>query len=285
MDHPPAAPQPAHGGWHGREWLAEAAGTALLLLGGLSAVSLDFGAGSPVPRGIPSPSLRLLLTGLLFAGSGSLVAISPIGRLSGAHLNPAVTLSFWLQGKVSAADLGGYLAGQLTGAIGGVALDRWLWGGTFTRAPVNWGRTVPRHGLQLAAAAGIELGMTAALILTIYAFLSRARTARWTPVATWVLIACFVWQLAPYTGSSLNPVRSLAPDLLSARYPDWWIYLVAPLAGAGVATGLWALVRSRHTLTTKMFHDPRFRSVMATSLPARPVVGGGRHDGAAPDPG
>lgn len=88
-------PQP---GLHLAEWSCELLGTALLLLGGSSAVCLDFGPHSPL-RGLGS-SVRLLLTGLLFAGTGSLLAISPLGRRSGAHLNPVVTLAFWTQRKV-----------------------------------------------------------------------------------------------------------------------------------------------------------------------------------------
>jgi len=71
-------------------WWCEFLGTAILLVGGLSAVFLDFGPSSPITPHVPSVSARLLLTGLLFAGTGSLVALSPIGRRSGAHLNPAL---------------------------------------------------------------------------------------------------------------------------------------------------------------------------------------------------
>ncbi len=87
-------PQP---GLHLAEWSCELLGTALLLLEGLSAVCLDFGPHSSL-RGLMS-SFRLLLTGLLFAGTGSLLAISPLGRRSGAHLNPVVTLAFWLSAR------------------------------------------------------------------------------------------------------------------------------------------------------------------------------------------
>ena len=94
---------------HWREWAAELAGTTLLMIGGLSAVTMDFGAHSPVAPLLPSHSLRLLLTSALFAGSGPLVAISPLGRMSGAHLNPAVSLAFWLAGKMHDHDVAAYV--------------------------------------------------------------------------------------------------------------------------------------------------------------------------------
>src|SRR5256885_13482233 len=84
------APQPARGGVHLVEWASELVGTAFLLLGGLSAVALDFGPGSPAAAALPSRSARLLLTGVLFAGTGGLVAVSPLGRRSGGPINPAV---------------------------------------------------------------------------------------------------------------------------------------------------------------------------------------------------
>lgn len=118
---------------HIAEWAAEAAGTALLLLGGLSAVCLDFGPHSWVAERIPSVSLRLLITGLLFAGTGSLVALSPLGRLSGAHLNPAVTLAFRITGLVHDHDLAGYVVSQTFGAIVG------------TRSCAHYGATQPQQ--------------------------------------------------------------------------------------------------------------------------------------------
>ncbi|MGL4621061.1 MAG: aquaporin, partial [Chroococcidiopsis sp.] len=85
---------------HWQEYTAELLGTAFNVFVGLSAVVFNMGKGSPMEHLIPNHSLRLLLTGLCFAGSGSLVAISPLGKLSGAHINPSVSLAFWIQGKM-----------------------------------------------------------------------------------------------------------------------------------------------------------------------------------------
>src|SRR5207237_8498105 len=102
---------------HWPEYGAELLGTAFLVFAGVSAVVFDFGTGSPLAHVLPDPSIRRLITGLLFAGSGSLVAISPLGKLSGGHINPAVSLAFWMQGKMHHFDLGGYILGQFLGAI------------------------------------------------------------------------------------------------------------------------------------------------------------------------
>jgi aquaporin Z len=261
----PGAGQPTQGGWHGVDWACEFAGTAILLIGGLSAICLDFGAHSPVAAHLASASARRLLTGLLFAGTGSLVAVSPLGRRSGAHLNPAVTFAYWTQRRVHPHDLAGYVLAQLLGGLAGAAAVLALWGGT-ARA-LALGATSPRAGVGNAQAVGIEALMTATLIFTFFMFTSDTRTARWTPLANWVLVALLVWVGAPYTGTSLNPARSLGPAVLAPLLHPLWIYLVGPLSGALVAAGAFGLLRDRHTLTAKLFHDPRYRSPFASALP------------------
>ncbi|EQD36723.1 major intrinsic protein, partial [mine drainage metagenome] len=175
------------GGLHLVEWGAEALGTGILVLGGLSAVCLDFGRGSPVVAVLPSASWRLLLTGLLFAGTGSLVAVSPFGRRSGAHINPSVTLAFFATGHVHRDDLLGYVAAQCLGAGAGAVLLRLLWGGV--AVSVRDGTTAPGPGTSPLAAVGIEALMTGILVATILLCVAHRRTARWTPLAVWIVVA------------------------------------------------------------------------------------------------
>ncbi|MCU1586771.1 MAG: hypothetical protein JWN31_264 [Frankiales bacterium] len=248
------------------EWTCELLGTALLLVGGLSAVCLDFGPSTPFAGLGTSP--RLLLTGVMFAGTGSLVAISPLGRRSGAHLNPVVTLAFWTQRTVHWHDLAGYILSQLAGGIVGTLLVRALWGSEATA--VNLGTTAPGPGTSDARALLIEALMTTMLIATILLMTSSARYARWTPLALWPLIAILVWQGAPYTGTSLNPARSLGPALLAPHATPYWVYVLGPTAGAAVAVGLFALMRKTHVLTAKLFHDPSYPSTLGSSLPTAP---------------
>lgn len=262
--------QPPHEGVHLRIWAAELVATALLVLVGLSVVCLVFGRGSPVAEAIHSHSLRLLVTGLLFSGCNSLLAVSPIGRLSGAHLNPAVTLAFRVLGRVSASDVAGYLAAQLLGALAGAAALRILWGGV--AESVDGGVTVP--AVPLALAFGLEAGMTAVLIAVIFAFVSSSRLARWTPLAIWPVIALLVWAGASSTGTSLNPVRSAGPAVVFAEALDvLWLYLLAPTAGALAVALAWRRRHpDAHPKTAKLFHDPRYPCSLATELPAAPAV-------------
>lgn len=271
LDQSPAPPaprcQPATGGWHLAEWASELAGTALLVFAGLSAVVFNFYPGSPAAAAIPSHSLRLLVTGLLFAGAGGLVAISPLGRRSGAHLNPAVTVAFACIDHVHPHDLCGYVGAQFAGALGGATLLRLVWGPK--AGAVGYGVTQPGPHTSVAAVFGLEAAMSAALVLTIFAFVSSPRTARWTPAAVWILVAVLVWQAAPVTGTSLNPARSVGPAVVAPNLEDLWIYVLAPVLGAGAAALGWRAV-SRRILTAKLFHDPAYRSTLRTALPARP---------------
>ncbi|MDQ6748650.1 MAG: aquaporin [Candidatus Dormibacteraeota bacterium] len=264
--HSSSPAHPARGGIHVGEWAAEFAGTAFVLLVGLSAVCLDFGPRSPVRGLLPSTSARLLLTGLLFAGSGSLVALSPLGRLSGAHLNPVVTLAFWLRGAVHPHDLAGYVAAQLAGAAAGTLTMALLWGPT--ARSVAYGATVPQPGVGVAGALVAEVVMTALLVGTILAMVSSTRTARWTPLVVWILAATLVWQGARFSGTGLNPARSLWADLLAGRASIYWVYAVGPMLGSAVAVGVSRLAMGRvGPLTAKLFHDPAYPSVFRSLLP------------------
>lgn len=105
---------------HTPEYAAEFAGSLFLVFSVVIAVAIMFAPGSPALRFIPSPRLRLFVTGSILGGAGSLVAITPLGRLSGAHLNPAISLGFFAEGKMHLQDLFGYIAAQLGGAVIGV---------------------------------------------------------------------------------------------------------------------------------------------------------------------
>jgi aquaporin Z len=253
------------GGWHWVEWSCELVGTALLLLGGLSAICLDFGSGSVVARHVPDHSARLLLTGLLFSGSGALVTISPIGRRSGAHLNPAVTLGFWGTRRVHGHDLAGYVVAQCGGALLGTLVVRKIWGST--AVGVSLGVTKPGHGIGAPGAAGLEAVMTGVLVATILLMVSSKATARWTPLAVWLLVAALVWQGAPWTGTSLNPARSLAPALIVPDLHALWAYLVGPLLGALSAVALITVLPGVEPLTAKLLYDVRYQSSFGSLLP------------------
>ena len=115
--------------------------------------------------------------------------------------------------------------------------------------------------------------MTAALILMIFFLTSGVRTARWTPLGNWLLVASLVWQGAPYTGTSLNPARSIAPALLAPERAHLWVYLAGPLGGAVLAALVFAAFSGTDVLTAKLFHDPAYPSTLGSDLPSRAPPG------------
>jgi aquaporin Z len=246
--------------WHWPEYGAELAGTAWNVGIGLSAVVFNFAPGMPGARLVPDSSLRLWLTGLIFAGSGSLFTISPWGRLSGAHINPSVTLGFWAQGRMRRHDLLGYLGAQFLGGVLGVLVLCVVWGRH--AAAVHNGMTLPGQGYTAGQAFCAESLMTFSYMLGIFHFVSHPRLVRWTPLMNWVVVAGLVWLGAGVSGTSLNPARSFGPALFSADWHGLWIYLLAPPLGALLAAGFFRLILSNRVLiTAKLSHSPLYRTI------------------------
>ena len=235
--------------------------TVVLVLGGVSAVVLDFETRSPIAATSASRTrFRLAAHRVCFRRLWlPSVAISPIGARSGAHLNPSITVAFFCHRHMHFGDAVGYIVAQCLGAIAGAAAIRLLWGGRAARRSATGGR-FPGLGFRARGAVGIEALMTALLVLVVFALVSSTRTARWTPLAVWIVVALLVWRGAPYTGTSLNAARSLGPVVASGSWTDYWVYIAGPFAGVFLAgVGLWALV-PRRTLTAKLFHDARYPS-------------------------
>jgi aquaporin Z len=237
-------------------WLvygAEFLGTALLILGGLSAVILDFGRDSPVVEWIPDAGLRRALTGLLFGGTGALVAFSPLGKESGAHINPAVTLAFWRNGKLRTTHAAGYVLAQLAGGVAG-ALPLLAWGGI--GRSVSFGATTPgtEYGVWWALAG--EVATTFALVAGLFFFLRHEKIRGFTPALFPVLYAVMVFLEAPVSGTSTNPARSLGPAVISGQWDAWWVYWLGPAIGALLAEAAFrfTLLRKLEIDVAKLYH-------------------------------
>ena len=206
-------------------FLAEFAGTALLIGVGLSVVIAAFSPESPVVALVPDADLRRLLTGFLFGATGGLIALSPVGKISGAHINPVVTAAFWLKKKISAGHALGYIAAQLAGAIAGAVLLL-LWGKT--GSAVDFGATLPGARYTFWEAALGEAATTFALIVLLFLFLGHKRVRKFTPLLFPFLYALMVYLEAPISGTSTNPARSLGPEVIAWQFRAWWVYWVGP---------------------------------------------------------
>ena len=224
-----------------RAWAAEAFGTALLVLTIVLAAALSLATGSPLADGLPGPGARFLALGVLVAPFVAALAVSPIGRVSGAHLNPAVTLAFWVLGRSSSRDLIGYVGAQLAGGLAGAAAGEALLPSAAWR---SIGGSVTQPEVPAAAAFALEAGMTAVLLVVILTFTASERLMRLTPLAIVPVLTAIIWLGSPWTGASVNPARSEGPALAFGDLTDLWLYLLAPSA-AGVIVGLaWRVTRT-----------------------------------------
>jgi len=211
-----------------RRLLAEAGGTFLLVLAAAGAVVINAVSHGQVGRAasVTAPGLTVL------------ALIYTIGEISGAHLNPAVTIAFAARGHFPWRRVPGYLAAQLAGAAAAAGLLRGLFGDAG-----ELGTTTPGRGITSATALIIEIVLTFGLVTVILGTASGARNVGHNAaiaVGGYVVLAG-LWA-SPASGASMNPARSLGPALVAGELGSSWIYIAGPLLGGLVAVALaWAL--------------------------------------------
>jgi aquaporin NIP len=168
-------------------------------------------------------------------------AIAAFGHVSGAHFNPAVSLSFFLTRRLPTRDLGAYWFAQLAGATLAALVLLIIWP---SRA-ANLGATVP--SVSAARALLIEVLMAALLMVVIMGVATDTRAVG-APAALAIAAAVGLAAIAfgPLTGASLNPARSFGPALASGEWHDFWLYVVGPLAGAPLGALTYQFVRGEH---------------------------------------
>lgn len=212
-----------------RRLFSEALGTFLLVLAAVGAgmVNAKFGGNAvPEPAAVVGPALMVVAV-ILFMGS-----------VSGAHLNPAVSLAFALRGDFPWKRLGGYIAAQFAGAV----LATLVLAGLLGRQG-SAGMTLPGSGISTLTAFWWEMLLTAGLASVILGTASGAQQLG--PIAAFGVgsyLAVAGLFGAPVSGASMNPARSLGPALVFGNWTAWWAYLAGPLAGSVIAAGLaWVL--------------------------------------------
>ena len=237
---------------------AELAGTAIVVAVLVSARVVAWHPDSPVGEWVHGASGRIAvvagITGLAIVA----VARSPLGRLSGAHLNPAVTIGFGLQGMVAPFELVAYPIAQIGGAVFGAVAAREAWGASADLPHVVRGVTQPDDGWTTSAVLGGEVLTTAVLLLVAFAVLSRHSTLRSASFVVPGALVAAVCIFAQRTGAGFNPARVLGPDVSAGRFPEIGTYLVAPLLGACLASAVWRVLVRRNVLTPKLDHHPRY---------------------------
>ena len=231
-------------------YFCEFLGTAILLTIGLSLVIVMFGEGSPVAQAISNIKIRQMITGSLFGSVGGTIALSSIGKVSGAHINPVVTMAFRLFGKIDLKTALGYIVAQLIGAIAG-SLPLLLWG-SMGRS-IYFGATVPGDGYSTFTVLSGEIITTFCLVSGLVIFIGFRKIRRFTPFMIPFLYAIMIPLEASISGTSTNPARTLGPAVLSGEWEGWWIYWVGPVIGTVLASVACSALAKKIT-EAKLYH-------------------------------
>jgi aquaporin Z len=215
---------------HWPEYLIEAwALGCFMVSAGLVTLTFEHPA-SPLRIAIDDGDLRRVLIGIGMGLTAVALIYSPWGKRSGAHMNPAVTLTFWRLGKIAGGDAAFFIAAQFLGGLFGVLLVWALADRAFADPPVSFVATVPGAGGVTAAFAG-EATISFGLMFTVLFVSNRERIATYTGLCAGVLVASYISLEAPLSGMSMNPARSLASAAPAGNWQHLWIYFAAPLLG------------------------------------------------------
>jgi aquaporin Z len=255
---------------HWPEYLIEGWALGTFMISAALFATLLGAPASPLAQRVGDPDLQRALIGLAMGATAMALIYSPWGKRSGAHMNPAVTLTFLRLGKVAPWDAAFFIVAQFVGGIAGVAIAAALIGEAFVTPPVRYAATLPgRFGAPGAFLA--EFLISALLMSVILRVSNSPRYSKYTGVCAGALVATYITLEAPLSGMSMNPARSFASAAPAGLWRDLWIYFVAPVLGMQAAAW-YALRRGRGAIAcAKLLHPQDQRCIHCgyTPPPAR----------------
>ena len=216
-----------------RRTFAETWGSFLLLVvvAGSRVVAVKSGGAVTLGMMVVAPGLTVMAT------------IYFMGAVRGAHLNPAVTLAFAVRRNFLWKRVPGYVLGQVTGGLAAALFLRIMFG-----TAGELGATIPEHGIGSGRALAMEILLTAGLVNTILGTASGARNigANGAIAVSGYIAVTGLWA-APISGASMNPMRSLAPDLVRGDLSTTWVYVVGPFVGALIRVAFEWILKGKPT--------------------------------------
>lgn len=240
-------------GTHWREYAIEGSLLGLFMISACGFTTLLEHPASLVVRALPDPFLRRFLTGCAMGATAIALIYSRWGMRSGAHMNPATTLTFTRLGKVAPRDALAYVAAQFVGGALGVALSSWALGPLLAHDRVRWAVTVPGpHGPLVAFAA--EVAITFLLMTVILRVSNHSRFAALTGLCAGLLVAAYITFEAPLSGMSMNPARTFASALGAHQWTALWVYFTAPLLGMLLAAEVYLRRRGPEAVFCAKLH-------------------------------
>lgn len=226
-----------------RKYIAEFIGTAVLVI---------FGCGSAVAANAlldaQAVIVPLSFSTLAIAVAFGLVIIAmaySVGNVSGCHINPAVSLGMLITGKMSVTDFIGYVISQILGGIAGAAILTAILGGTGYGLGTNGYGEASAMGASLTQALLVEVVLTFVFVFAILGVTSKEKYSSVAGVVIGLTLTLVHILGIPFTGTSVNPARSLGPALLMGgdSLSQVWVFIVAPLVGAAIAAVVFMLIQ------------------------------------------
>ena len=244
---------------HWPEYLMEAAGLGIFMVSASLFTILLYHPGSPAFQALPEEFPRRVLMGMAMGLTASGIIYSPWGKQSGAHLNPAVTLTFFRLGKIAPWDAVCYVIAQFVGGFAGVALIAATTGHLLAHPSVNYVATLPGTGGPGAAFLG-EVAISFVLMCVVLIVSNTRKFARFTGLLAGACVALFITFEAPISGMSMNPARTFGSAVLPQLWDSLWIYFVAPPLGMLVAAALYLRLKDV-VACAKLHHQNELRCI------------------------
>jgi MIP family channel proteins len=223
-----------------RRLLAEAIGTFFLVLVGPGAVMVNAATSGAVSHAGVALAFAFVVTAMIFA----------VGHVSGAHINPAVTIGFWSVRRFPSRDVVPYILAQCLGAIAASAACRAVLG-----VVGQMGATLPARALGVGAGGAfvIEWLLSFALMLVIMAVATDERVAEgFAAIAVGLTVGFCAMMGGPLTGASMNPARSLGPAVIGGFWDAHWVYWLAPVTGMLAAARCYEFLRGAASRTSEL---------------------------------
>jgi aquaporin Z len=213
---------------------------------------LFVGPGAAVSERVPM--------GLAMGLTAIVLIYSPWGVRSGAHMNPAVTLTFWRLNRITTHDAVFYVVAQVVGGVAGIGGATALLAQLPAHPAINYVATVPGDA-GAAAASVAEFVISCGLMLVVLGVSSSRRHAALTGVAAGALVALFIVVEAPLSGMSMNPARSLGPALYARTLDTMWVYVLGPTAGMLTAAEVYRRLNATAVGCAKLHHPAHVRCI------------------------
>jgi len=244
---------------HWPEYMMEAAGLGIFMISACAFAVLLGHPSSPVVHLITSEVARRALTGIAMGLTAIAIIFSPFGKRSGAHINPAVTLTFFRLGRVEPWDAVFYTLFQFGGGLAGVLGSLLFLGNLIAHRAVAYVATVP--GPLGARTAFVAECLISFIMMSVILLVSNTRgLGRWTGLFAGTLVALFITFESPFSGMSMNPARTFGSAAVAQIWTAVWIYFTAPPLGMLLAAELYTRL-GRVNVCAKLHHYNNARCI------------------------